>query len=245
MENAGYVALSRQLTLRRELDIAANNIANANTVGFKVEQLLTNSVAARPARNDDIGYPTTFVMDNGVGRDFAQGSLEQTGRSLDVAIEAEGSFFTLQGPNGPLYTRDGRFTLSPEGVLVSAQGYPVLADGAELRLDPEQGDLTISADGVVSQGVNRVGTLSVVRFAELGVLQKTGDGNYRNTSNAQPEAATDARLRQGMIEQSNVNPLVEITNLIEISRAYERVTRIVEQTGDLSRRSVERLGRVS
>jgi len=245
MENAGYIALSRQMTLRRELDVAANNLANADSVGFKVEQLMVETEEGDRARNFGVSHPARFVLDSGVGRDFGQGTLRQTGAVLDFAVEGDG-FFKVGGPEGERYTRDGRFTLDATGRLVTAQGLPVLGEGgAEILVDPEKPDISVSADGVISQDGERLGRLEVVRFDALGALSKDGDGLYANRSNATPEPAADARVRQGMVEESNVQPIIEITNLIEISRAYERMAKIIEQTNDLSRRSVERLGRVS
>jgi flagellar basal-body rod protein FlgF len=246
LENAAYIGLSRQLTLRRELDIAANNIANAETTAFKVEQLLTATQEGRGATNVGVRGPANFVLDNGVGRDFSAGALRETGNTLDVAIEGDGAFFSVQGANGVRYTRSGAFTADPTGQLTTPHGEPVLDDGgAPIVMDPAKGPVSISADGVISQQGERIARLGVVRFDSLGVLQKEGDGLYRNTSNVEPSAAPDARVRQGMLEGSNVNSLVEITNLMEITRAYERVTRMIEQTNDLSRRSVERLGRAA
>ncbi len=245
MENAAYIGLSRQMTLRRELDIAANNVANADTTGFKVEQLMVATEIGRQARNDMIRPSASFVMDKGVGRDFGQGALKQTGRSLDFAIEAEGVFFQIQNGNGELYTRDGAFTINPEGLLTTQKGLPVLGDGGPIFVDPELGPLSVAMDGTITQDDQPVGRLTVVRFDNLAVLEKTGGGLYRNTSNLQPVAANDAQIRQGMLEGSNVNTLAQITNLIEINRAYERVSKMIENTNDLSRRSVERLGRVS
>jgi flagellar basal-body rod protein FlgF len=243
VENAAYIGLSRQMTLRRELDIAANNIANADTTGFKVEQLLLGAEVGNRARNDAIRPGASFVLDNGVGRDFSQGSLEQTGRTLDFAIEGEGVFFRIEDAGGEAYTRDGAFTISPEGVLVTKAGRPVLGDDGPITLDPARGAITVGDDGTISQDEVVIGQLGLARFAELGVLTKDGDGLYRNASNAAPIDAAGAQIRQGMLEGSNVNPLVEITQLIEISRAYERATKMVENVQDLSRRSVERLGR--
>lgn len=245
MENAAYVGLSRQLTLRRELDVVANNIANADTTGFKVEQLMVGTEVGQRARNAFIRPGVSFVLDHGVGRDFGQGSLEQTGRSLDVAIEGEGAFFTVQDGNGDAYTRDGAFTLDPEGRLVTEAGLSVMGDGGEIILDTSKGEVAIAQDGTISQAGQPVGRLAVVRFDALAVLEKGGDGLYRNRSNSQPTDATDVQIRQGMLEGSNVNPLLEITNLIEIQRAYESVSRMIENAHDLSRRSVERLGRAS
>jgi flagellar basal-body rod protein FlgF len=245
LENAAYIGLSRQMTLRRELDIVANNIANADTTGFKVEQLLVGSEVGERARNHAVRGGATFVLDHGVGRDFGQGELRQTGRTLDFAIEGEGAFFTVQAGQGEAYTRDGSFTLDPEGRLVTEGGLPVMGDGGEIILDETLGAPTVGPDGTITQNGLPTGRLAVVRFDEMAVLSKAGDGLYRNTSNARPGEAPDARIRQGMLEGSNVNPLLEITNLIEISRAYERATKMIEQTTDLSRRSVERLGRVN
>lgn len=248
MENAAYIGLSRQMVLRRELDIVANNIANANTTGFKVEQLLLGTREGRGARNLGVDGPARFVLDGGVGRDYGQGPMIQTGRPLDVAIEGEGAFFRIGGAPGQpeRYTRDGAFAIDPEGRLVTQRGLPVLdAGGAEILLDPTLGEPAIAPDGTISQAGQPVGQLGVVRFDVLAVLSKDGDGLYRNTSNAQPLDAADARLRQGMLEGSNVNTLAQITSLIEIQRAYESTARMIEQSNDLSRRAVERLGRVS
>jgi len=243
VENAAYIGLSRQMTLRRELDIAANNIANANTTGFKVEQLMVSAEIGGRARNDSIRPGASFVLDQGVGRDFAQGSLDQTGRDLDFAIDGEGVFFRIQDGGGEAYTRDGAFTISPEGELVTKAGLPVLGDGGPIVIDPAQGPMTVASDGTISQQGLPVGRLDLARFDALAVLSKDGDGLYRNASNAAPIEATGVQVRQGMLESSNVNPLIEITQLIEISRAYERATKMIDNLQDLSRRSVERLGK--
>jgi len=246
LENAAYIGLSRQMTLRRELDIVANNVANADTTGFKVEQLMVGTEVGERARNAFIRPGASFVLDNGVGRDFGQAALKQTGRNLDFAIDGEGAFFAVRdGANGEAYTRDGAFTMDPEGRLTTKLGQAVLGDGAEIVLDPQLGPPTVGGDGTITQDGQIVGRLSVVRFDTLGVLEKGGDGLYRNASNAQPVEAADARIKQGMLEGSNVNPLLEITNLVEITRAYESVTKMIENNNDLSRRAVERLGRAA
>jgi len=245
VENAAYIGLSRQMTLRRELDIVANNIANADTTGFKVEQMLVGTEVGPRARNHAIRPSASFVLDKGVGRDFGQGALKQTGRPLDFGIEGEGVFFTVTTPTGPAYTRDGSFTMDAEGRLTTQQGLPVMTDAGELIVNPELGPISVGHDGTITQQGQIMGRLSVVRFEELSVLEKGGDNLYRNVSNLEPMDAADAQIRQGMLEGSNVNTLIEITNLVEINRAYERITRMIENTNDLSRRAVERLGKVS
>lgn len=246
MENAAYIGLSRQMTLRRELDIVANNIANADTTGFKVEQLLLSEEIGPRARNHAIRPGASFVLDNGVGRDFGQASIKSTGRSLDFAIEGEGAFFTVSdGANGQAYTRDGAFVMDPEGRLTTKQGQPVLSDGAEIVLDLELGTPTVGRDGTITQNGDVTGRLVAVRFETLGVLEKGGNGLFRNASNVQPMEAPEASIVQGSLESSNVNSLTEITNLIEINRAYESISRMIENNNDLSRRAVERLGKTS
>jgi flagellar basal-body rod protein FlgF len=244
MDNALYVGLSRQMTLRRELDIVANNIANANTAGFKVENLLLETAPTAPARTLDGPKPVKFVMDRGVARDFGQGPIQGTGGPLDLAIEGPG-FFKISTPEGERYTRDGRFRLSEGGRVVNQAGQAVLDDsGGEIIVSPEKGELKIATDGSISQGSERVGKVGVVTFDALSALEKTGNNLMRNTSNQTPQTATSSQLRQGALEGSNVNSISQITQMMEVTRAYESMAKMMDSTADLSRRAIERMGRV-
>jgi flagellar basal-body rod protein FlgF len=244
MDNALYVGLSRQMTLRRQLDIVANNIANADTTGFKAEQPLVRTEPKSPARAADGPNPIKFVIDSGLARDFSQGSLQATNATFDLAIDGPG-FFRIQTPGGDRFTRDGHFRLDDTGRIVTQSGQPVLnAGGAEVIIDPTRGPVEIARDGTISQGVEQVGRLGVVIFDDLSTLEKVGDNQFRNTSNAQPQPAAGSLIRQGMLEGSNVNPILQVTEMIEVTRAYESLARMMENTQELSRRSVERLGRV-
>ena len=244
MDNATYVGLSRQMVLRREMDIIANNIANLDTNGFKVESLIQKTNPGFPAVTLDGPRPVKFVAADGVARDFGQGVLSKTGAPLDLAIEGQG-FFQVQGPEGPRYTRDGRFTTDPTGKLVTQGGLAVLDEsGREIVIDAEKGQVAIGPDGSMSQGDERVGKVGMYRFANPGVLEKSGDNLYRNTSNQTAQKAETASLRQGYLESSNVKPVLEITRMVEVSRAYEQTAKMIDSEFDLSRRAVDRLGRV-
>ncbi len=245
MDNTLYVALSRQMILAREMDVIANNISNADTPGFKVEQIMSQTNPKPLADGSVPGSPNlNFVLDVGVARDFSQGALSQTGRPLDVGIEGDG-FFKIAAARGERFTRDGRFTMDSKGVLVTASGEPVSGDGGPITLDPSKGEPTIASDGAISQGGVRVGKLSVYRFAAMSALEKDGDGLYRNAGNQSPEAAPDVRLSQGSVESSNVKPVIEITRMIEVSREYERIAKLMDQTSQLNAEAIQRLGKVN
>ena len=242
MDNALYVGLSRQMTLQRQLDIAANNLANVDTAGFKVESLMLQSDPLTPQRAPRFG-PVKYVLDDGLARDFKQGALEKTGNTYDLAVEGQG-YFQVQTPNGIRFTRDGRFGVDTNNQLVDGQGNPVLdASGSTITFDPQKGAPTISKTGLITQDGTTGGKVGVVRFASLGGLSKDGD-NYL-TSDETPTAAPDAAVRQGVVEHSNVQPVLEVTSLIETTRAYERVANLMNSTQDLSRSAIERLGKAA
>ena len=244
MDNALFVGLSRQMILRREMEIIANNIANMDTTGFKVESMMQKTDPAEPAVTLDGPRPVKFVAPDGVARNFGQGALAKTGGELDMAIEGKG-FFQVQAPDGPRFTRDGRFTTDPTGRLVTQAGYAVLDDGGgEITIDAEKGQVSIGADGSMSQGDERIGKVGMFSFVNPGALEKAGDNLFRNASNLQPEPAAEVKLRQGHLEGSNVTPVLEITRMVEVSRAYEQTAKMMDSEADLSRRAVERLGRV-
>lgn len=244
MDNTMYVALSRQMTLRREMDIIANNIANSDTTGFKVETAMVRVDESDKARMIDGPKTLKFVIDDGVIRDFSQGALSKTDGAFDLAIEGQG-FFKIQTDAGERYTRDGRFTLASDGRLTTQAGDAVLGESGEIVVNPEEGPVSISPDGVVSQNGEAIGKIGVFAFEDLSSLSKAGDNLLRNTSNIEPQVAAAARVRQGMLEGSNVNAISQITRMIEVSRAYESMARTIEGSSELSRRSVERLGRVA
>ncbi|HXQ47825.1 MAG TPA: flagellar basal-body rod protein FlgF [Caulobacteraceae bacterium] len=249
MDNTLYVGLSNQLLLERELDIAANNLANVNTTGFKVEQLMaTPDPATPPTPPGGTPQMILFVADNGVARDFSQGPLQQTDAPLDLAIMGQG-FFQIQTANGTRYTRDGRFAKDNTGRLVTQAGDPVLdASSSPISLNPQGGTPMIGGDGTITQTVpgqanaQVVGRVGVISFADLSQLSKEGDGYYSESSGQAAQPVTGQVIRQGMLEASNVQPIVQVTDLIRISRAYDMVANMMNSTATLSDTAVQRLG---
>ena len=243
MDNTLYVGLSRQLTLQRQLDVAANNLANLDTAGFKVEQLMLQSDPLRPNAGRSRLDPIKYVIDDGVARSFTPGTLEKTSSPLDMAVEGDG-FFQVQTPQGVRFTRDGRFSLDAQNRLVTQAGDAVLdASGSPLTLDPKKGEVAVAKTGQISQGGQTAGRIGVVRFAKLSGLSKTGDGLFSSAD--APVAATDAGVRQGYLERSNAQAVVEVTHLVEINRAYERIASMMNSAHDLSRTAIQRLGKAA
>jgi flagellar basal-body rod protein FlgF len=241
MDNAMMIGLQTQLVLQRRMDIAANNLANAATSGFKADALVleedNDTDASAQAEPKDI----RFVRDVTLMRDMRQGEIAMTGNPLDAAIEGEG-FFMVEGPSGPLYTRDGAFQLSGDGRLTTSDGRAVLnAGGSPIVFDPQGESPSIGRNGAISVAGVEVGRLGLARFEAPGALEKTGENLW--DAKGQSAAGFEGVVVQGALEGSNVRPVLELTKLIEISRAYESASRIVSGADELRQRAIERLGR--
>lgn len=243
MDNTILITLSAQNALSRQMEVAANNMANLSTVGFKAESVLFQPMSTTKATVGTVDKSVDFVRDYSIARDFRPGALQRTDNPLDTSITGDG-FFSVSTATGTAYTRDGRFTIDPNGKLITHDGKPVLDDaGAEITMDLAAGQPTIKKDGTISQNGIDVGKLGVVNFARPGALEKTGDNLWRAV-NQNPIPAENYEVVQGMVEGSNVVAIRELTNIMEISRAFESATRLQRQTEDLRSKAIERLSRV-
>lgn len=215
METAGYAALSRLTGLKREMTVIANNIANANTTGFRQEGIIFSEFI----RESDGGASAAMSAARIRNTSFEQGTLEQTGGMFDMAIEGEG-FFLIETPDGQRLTRAGSFSPSNEGTLVTYDGHPVLGNGgAPVFVPPDATDLAIGRDGTIStQGVP-IGQIGVVR--PLDPIQMVREGGVMFRADAGFEPMEEPRVMQGFVEQSNVNPILQISRMVEVQRAYE------------------------
>lgn len=247
MENAQLVSLSRQLSLRRELDVIANNVANMTTTGFKREAILYQEIKNPPARvntfqNPD--RPVSFVVDWASMHDLSEGAIDTTNNPTDVAIRGdENVFLVVQTPGGERYTRSGALQINAAGALVTHDGHPVLGDGGPIQFGPAERNLTIARDGTISTNEGLRGRLRLARFENRQSLQKEGQNLFSATVPAQT-ADNRVSIMQGSLERSNVKPVVEISRMIELSRAYDSITQTVQRTDELRRTAIERLGRV-
>lgn len=241
MNNAIYIALSRQTGLFRNMDVIANNIANASTPGFKEDTLLFDDYLVND--RDNFQRKIAFSHDGKMATNFKDGVITETGRPLDVALDGEG-FFKVETPDGIRYTRAGNFTLNGNREIVTENGNRVLDEtGAPIKLLEEDVNITISADGTVKvdqEGQRRGdaqsrGKIGTVTFANLQQVEKQGNGLFVTD---QPEIPAQAKVLQGVSEQSNVNSVVQITQMIEVNRSTAGVSRFMSDMHELMRRAI-------
>lgn len=238
------IGLQAQRVLQRRMEIAAHNLSNVATTGFKADALVLDEAAPTAAHSEDMPHDVRFVRDMGVARDMTQGPIAMTGNPLDLALEGQG-FFLVQGEDGrTLYTRDGAFSLTGEGRLVTSEGRPVLdGGGSPVTFDPRGEAPTVGRDGAIRIGGEEVGRVGVVAFAQPGALLKVGDNLW--DAEGQASQAFEGVVVQGALEGSNVRPVIELTRLIEISRAYQSAANMVSSADDLRKRAIERLARAA
>jgi len=231
MESPSLVLLSGQQALERAMDIVANNVANASTTGFKREGIEFGNYLDNAG--DTTGSSLNFVVDRATYRDASNGPIQPTGNPLDLAIQGAG-YFPIQTPGGIQYTRAGAFQLNSQGEIVTQSGYPLLGEGNQPITLPETAfEVNVSGDGFITARVDKgvslldVGKLSVVKFADEQQLKPAGAGLYSTDQVGTP--ADSSKIVQGAIEESNVQPVAEITNMIRIMRSYEQTVNLVGQ----------------
>lgn len=237
MQSASYIVVSRQAALMRQMDVVANNIANAGTPGFKGEHMLF----AEYLQEGPGGSGISYVHDLSTVRDGSPGELRATGNDLDLAIQGDG-YLVAETPAGDRYTRNGHLQLDADRRVVTSHGYPVLTEGGQTLVVPVgAADLSITPDGIVSAGEQELGRLNLVRFENEGALKKTLGGLY--TTDEEPLPALDARVLQGMTESSNIQPVLEMTRMMEVHRAFQSVQNMLNGEHERMTRAIRELPR--
>jgi flagellar basal-body rod protein FlgF len=250
MMAASLVLLSDQMALQRTVDIVANNVANSSTTGFKREGIQFNTLLSQLQSGAANNEGVHFVIDKSTFRDAAPGTMSTTGNPLDVGIQGPG-YFQVQTKTGQTqYTRDGAFRTDDQGQLVTSTGQPVLSDGGQpITIPDEASDITVGGDGFITAQVGtgntraQLGKIGVVQFADEQQVIPAGNNLFTTAQAAIP--STDSRLMQGVIEESNVQPITEMTNLIQIQRAYEQATNMISQENTRLGNAIDKLSQTT
>jgi len=233
-----YVALSSQIALERRLNTIADNVANASTVGFRATGVKFEDVVSGVGEKS-----VSFASTGDTYLSTQSGSFRETGNPFDFAIRGD-AWFGIETPAGTVMTRDGRFTMLETGQLVSIGGYPVLdAGGAPIQLDPRNGPPKAGADGVLRQDGQLVGAIGLYEFNPGTNFQRYGNSGI--IPNGQPDPIVDridVGVAQGFVEDSNVNPILEMTRLIGVQRAFEQTAALMRSSEETFGEAVRTLG---
>ncbi|MDH3474892.1 MAG: flagellar basal-body rod protein FlgF [Rhodospirillales bacterium] len=239
MENPGYIALSRQMVLRRQMDLLANNLANLTTPGYRGESMLFVEHLKPTQPREKVA----FVQDLATVRDLRAGPMSHTGNPLDLAIKGDG-YFAVETPEGERYTRAGGFTLDPDGQIVTAKGFPLLNEGgAPITVPPDSGAVTVARDGTVSSDRGELGRVRLVGFGNEQALAKLAGGLY-DAKDQEPLPLEQRDIQQGKLEGSNVAGIVEMTKLIGAVRSYQAAANMANQEHQRQRRAIDALAGV-
>lgn len=238
MENTGYVALSYAVGLERKMDLVANNIANIDTSGYKSSHILFNEHLVKLQKQS----PLSMVNDYGNYRNTSAGPIQVTGNPLDVALEGNG-FLAVMTDTGEKYTRNGAFRLDVQGQLVTSAGDRVVDGGGKpIIVPPDAGHITITPEGTISTDQGEIGAFKIVRFDNQQLMTPVGNNLFTTEQPAVADETT--KITQGALEGSNVNSVMEMTNMIEVMRKYQSVARLLQNEHDSQINMIQKLGRV-
>ncbi len=239
MESPLIISMSRQMASRDQVESIANNIANMNTNAYKGERTVFNKYLTP----DNGVAQMTFPKYVGIHRDTEAGPINATGNPLDIALRGDG-FLVVQTDKGPRYTRDGHLSMNAQNQLVTSRNLPILGDGDQpIVIPPGTADISITEGGSISADGQQIAKFKLVGFDNLQRLQRTGDGLY--TTDATPVPAKKTDVLQGNIEGANVQPILEITKMIEASRIYQSSQKVVQSEDERIRDAISRLGKVA
>ena len=238
MQDGLYVALSSQVALERRLNTIADNVANASTIGFRATGVRFEDVVSGLGANS-----VSFASSGDTYISNVNGPLRETGNPFDFAIQGD-AWFAIETPVGTVMTRDGRFSMTENGELVTIQGHPVLdAGGAPIQLDPRNGPPQSGADGVLRQDGNLVGAVGLYAFDPGENFVRYGNSGIVPAGEPEPIVdRIDVGVAQGFLEESNVNPILEMTRLIMVQRAFENTAALIRDSESSMGDAIKTLG---
>ncbi|MDH4467727.1 MAG: flagellar basal-body rod protein FlgF [Bacteriovoracaceae bacterium] len=258
-----WVPVSGQIAQERKIEVLANNVANSNSVGFKRDDTaFKEHLTEYENPSFDIDIPRkdfstadmhrtrelqqAKVQSAGSYSDFTQGEVIPTNGPMDFAINGEG-FFVIETPQGVRYTRKGNFNINAEGTLVTDKGYSVLGNiptpespNTYLQLKGK-GAVQVDGSGNISQDGKAAGKLAMVHFADLHALKKEASGLFTAPQDMAPVESTKSVCMQGHLEQSNVNPILEMTELIKAHRQFESMQKAIQAYDSIGNKSVNEI----
>jgi flagellar basal-body rod protein FlgF len=247
MDNLSIAAIGGLRSRMISLDLLANNLANSATSGYKIDREYYGLYASDDSQNSvDGGTGATLPTIEKQWTDFSAGATEVTGNPLDVAISGKG-FFTVNGPKGPLYTRNGRLQVLPTGELGNTDGQAVLSTGgATVRVLPNK-EISIAPNGAVTQDGQSVGQIGVVNFKSTDSLKKTTASAFENTDPTKNPAtpAADVEVQQGKLEGSNVVVADAAMRLVGVMRQFEMLQKAIGVSSDMDTKSIQEVARVT
>ncbi len=241
MELPTYIALSRLSAQQRAMDVTAANLANSSTPGFKGSRVLfsdwlSNQVGTNAPPGD---RTVAYTQDRATYREQQSGVLEHTSNPLDLAIAGDG-FFTVGTPQGPRLTRAGHFTQQADGTIGDMQGNKLLdAAGQPLRLSPTDADITITADGTISTESGQIGRIGVVQPADVNRMTAEGSLNLRADTATSP--VQQAKVVQGAVESSNVQPILETTRMMDDLRSFQFTSQFIQSEADRMQSAIDKI----
>jgi flagellar basal-body rod protein FlgF len=225
------------MALQSQMDVIANNIANMSTPGYREQNMVFVEYMEKLKGNPD---PLSMVLDYGQYQDTRPGPMKLTGNTLDFAVQGPG-YFGIQIPDGTVqYTRAGNFQVNNDGTLVDGRGNPVAAaGGGTITIPKDAAAVYVADDGTLSTDQGQIGQLMISEFENLQTLEAQGNGLYKATAAALPP--DNSVVKQGLLEGSNVNPVTEMTRMIEVSRAYQSTQRLLQAEHERQRTMIQRL----
>jgi flagellar basal-body rod protein FlgF len=234
MDNSVYIVLSKQAATFRKMDMVANNIANVNTTGFQAERMIFNDYLV----DDGNRHKMAFAQDISTYHEEKQGALRQTENELDFAISGDG-YFMVQMANGQTaYTRAGAMQLDGDGFIVNPEGNQLLdSDGNPIQINPEDRNVVVGDDGLmVVDGQERT-TIGMVEFENPQLLEQVGGSSLVVANGAAPKAVEESRMLQGVLEDSNASPIIELVEMTNVSRGVTNTSKFIEVMYDLQRKT--------
>ena len=244
MDPLTSAAASGLRTSLESLDMLANNLANTQTSGYKLDREFYDLYTSPDALDASAYDPTQMPTIDKNWTDFAQGSLQQTSNQLDFAIAGDG-FFTVNSPSGKLYTRNGSFRMSATGQLLTQDGYTVAdTKGKPIQLDPSQ-PVTVDAQGAIRQAGQDVAQLQVTSFDNLNLLAKQGSSYFQFRGPATGIKTATGEVQQGKLEGSNVGPAESAVRLVSVMRQFEMLQKALNVGSEMNKEAIQEVAKAS